>query len=343
MEKEITIVICTYNRARWLEVCLESVLIQTADQTKYDVIVVNNNCTDDTSEVVAKYASKQSNIREVHESEVGLSAARNRGYMEANSKYVGYMDDDAKMDPGYIQRAIEIIQQEAPKVFGGPIYPFYESQPKPWVKPEYNSYSVYEEEGTLKDNQFLSGSSIIVEKNLLQNLGGFNTNVGMKGSKGIGYHEETLFQIRAREEGAEIKYYKDLIAYHLVPDIKQDILFYILANYRSGYESTRVWKYENHFELQTKLTKYVDGFFDQMQVAVKERDQDKFPYSENYIMEKALGDVYEIGKSIAVAKMIDSDLKTSVKYLRGKYRIGKLLRAVVAEAFAGKFTKFRNR
>jgi glycosyltransferase involved in cell wall biosynthesis len=51
----ISIVVCTRNRSRLLQGCLNSLAKQSRSDKDYDVIVVDNNSTDDTNEIIKKF------------------------------------------------------------------------------------------------------------------------------------------------------------------------------------------------------------------------------------------------------------------------------------------------
>ncbi len=107
-----TIIICTYNNARSLERVLAALAGQvTPVGVDWDVLVVENNCTDGTHEVV--HASRDRNpalkLRIVSEPEQGLTPARQRGVRETSSEWLAFVDDDCLVADDWIQRAAETI------------------------------------------------------------------------------------------------------------------------------------------------------------------------------------------------------------------------------------------
>ena len=75
---DVSVCICTYNRCQGLRSALESVLGQQADRVRFEVIVVDNNSTDETKQVVDSLVRRgHSNLRYVFEGRQGLSYARN--------------------------------------------------------------------------------------------------------------------------------------------------------------------------------------------------------------------------------------------------------------------------
>ncbi len=86
MSTFISVVVCTFNRANMLATILQSLCEQSIETSEYEVVVVDNNSTDDTREVVDEFHRCFSNIRYCSESKQGLSHARNRGWREAISR-----------------------------------------------------------------------------------------------------------------------------------------------------------------------------------------------------------------------------------------------------------------
>src|SRR5438105_3335543 len=94
---DISVVISTYNRCGWLSGALESVLAQETGGARYEVIVVDNNSTDQTREVVEAFMARgQANLRYVFEGQQGLSYARNAGIAAARAPLIAFTDDDVR-------------------------------------------------------------------------------------------------------------------------------------------------------------------------------------------------------------------------------------------------------
>jgi|GEM_PF-873820 len=97
---DVTIVVCTYNRAAMLEQALASLVeLETESRFTYEVLVVDNNSSDATPETIAAIVAKNGGlVRGVHESRRGISAARNRGVAEARGRWIAFFDDDQLAD-----------------------------------------------------------------------------------------------------------------------------------------------------------------------------------------------------------------------------------------------------
>ena len=90
----ISIVIPSYNRSDLLKKILDAVTEQTLSEEQFEVIVVDNNSSDDTKQVVQSYNEKIKGLKYVLETKQGACHARNRGIQEATGEYTAFLDDD---------------------------------------------------------------------------------------------------------------------------------------------------------------------------------------------------------------------------------------------------------
>ena len=130
----ITVAICTWNRAALLGKTLEQMTrLSIPANAEWELLVVNNNCTDDTEQVVRSFTDRLP-VRHLFEPHPGQSAARNRAVREATGDYIVWTDDDVLVDPDWLgayTRAFARWPEAA--VFGGPIEPWFEGTPPAWV------------------------------------------------------------------------------------------------------------------------------------------------------------------------------------------------------------------
>ncbi|HEY7887634.1 MAG TPA: glycosyltransferase [Steroidobacteraceae bacterium] len=130
----LTVAICTWNRAPLLRRTLDSLAIQRAlSDVTWELLVVNNNCTDETDAVVSAFTSRLP-IRGLHEPNPGLSNARNKAVADATGDYIVWTDDDVVVCPEWLSayaRAFRAWPDHA--VFGGPIRPEFEGKPPDWL------------------------------------------------------------------------------------------------------------------------------------------------------------------------------------------------------------------
>jgi len=87
--QKITVIIPVYNRPDFVQEAIQSVLDQT--YSNVEIIVVNDGSTDDTPKVLQSFDDK---IRIIHQENKGVSAARNTGIENSDSKWIAFLDSD---------------------------------------------------------------------------------------------------------------------------------------------------------------------------------------------------------------------------------------------------------
>ena len=108
---DFTVIICTYNRSNNLPECLKALEDQhNVEELDWEVLVVDNNSTDNTKEVVENYARKSTiKIRYAHEKQQGLNYARNLGMREEKGDYFSYVDDDIVVNKVWLRSIYRCI------------------------------------------------------------------------------------------------------------------------------------------------------------------------------------------------------------------------------------------
>lgn len=239
----LSVVICTYNRAELLRQALESIGRQSHPRHGYEVIVVDNNSTDHTRSVAESFAREQPNLRYLLEREQGLSRARNLGWQQARGEYVAYMDDDSRAPPDWLDRARDVIDRHAPSVFGGNVFPWFDSEKPAWYRNGYDTHVQQEHAGPLDPapSKHLPGMNIVFKRSLLQEVGGFSANLGMHGTR-IGYAEETAVvnHVRYGMPGHLVHYEPNFSLEHYVRPEKMRVSWRMASCFASGRDSCRM-------------------------------------------------------------------------------------------------------
>ena len=101
MENElISVVVPVYNMGMYLPRAVDCLLSQSYNN--YEIILVDDGSTDDSSAICDEYATKYEGVRVVHKPNGGLSSARNAGIDNAIGKYIIFPDPDDWTDPSYL-------------------------------------------------------------------------------------------------------------------------------------------------------------------------------------------------------------------------------------------------
>ena len=132
---KITTAICTWNRTKRLNatiLSLEQLTIPLG--IDWEVLIVNNNCTDDTDEVAEQFIDRLP-IRLLHERRQGLSNARNCAVAAARGDYILWTDDDVIVDPNWLLAYVNAVRTwPNAALFGGPIKLKFEGNPPAWLR-----------------------------------------------------------------------------------------------------------------------------------------------------------------------------------------------------------------
>jgi len=190
MGKEISAVICTHNRAHYLTKAISSLTEQDLPNDIYEIIVVDNRSSDKTRDVVESFAG-MGNIRYLYEPVVGLSHARNRGWRNARSPYVAYLDDDAVANPAWLGRILKVFKttDPSPGCVGGMVAPIWEAPRPTWLGDAIAcSLTILDWSDTPHvvrnlNSEWLVGANIAFPQKLLEILDGFTPHLDRSGSR----------------------------------------------------------------------------------------------------------------------------------------------------------------
>jgi len=280
---KLSIIICTYNRAKYLEYALESLIIQTEGQNSFEVLIIDNNSSDNTKEIYEKFTNKLP-LKYFLEKKQGLSHARNRGIKEAKYDLIAFLDDDAKVSKDWIKLGLEIARKQKVDIFGGPIYPYYESKKVEWFKDEYEIRS-HGDSPKYLDKGYLSGSNIFFKKDVFKRVGLFDPKYGMKGDE-ISVGEETKLQEIADRIDIKRFYHPQLFVYHLVPEYKMKVSYFIKRTIAGRIFQGEFWKeigIKKIFLSFVLIFKSLIGILSL--IVILFRCREKHPYWQNYFIE----------------------------------------------------------
>jgi glycosyltransferase involved in cell wall biosynthesis len=105
----ISVIIPTYNCAKYLSDSIESVLNQTYHD--FEIVIIDDGSVDETCEVVQKYISNHPNkIRYFYQENKGTSEAKNKGIKEALGEYIFHLDADDEMAPGALEKCVNAVK-----------------------------------------------------------------------------------------------------------------------------------------------------------------------------------------------------------------------------------------
>jgi glycosyltransferase involved in cell wall biosynthesis len=132
---DLSVVLSTYNRGAQLSNALEKLLQQETNGIEYEIIIVDNNCTDHTKELVQSYIARDRHFRYVFERRQGLSYGRNAGIEAARADLIVFCDDDVEVSPSWVQKNYEAgVKFPDADYIGGKVMPIWSGPVPRWVR-----------------------------------------------------------------------------------------------------------------------------------------------------------------------------------------------------------------
>lgn len=238
---KISLIIATYNRGEQLGVTLDSLTTQTLPRSEWEVVVVNNNSTDLTDEVCARFAADNPsiNFKVVHEPKQGLSYARNCGIENSTGAIVAIIDDDETIVPRFLELYVDFFDRHAEAAgAGGRIVPLYTTTPPRWLshytsRPIAGTLDLGGRERPFPEGRYFGGGNLAVRRSALERYGAFDPRLGRKGAVLTGGEEKDLYY-RLKSGGEQIWYLPEATINHIIPPERLTRGYIERVSYRTG-------------------------------------------------------------------------------------------------------------
>jgi glucosyl-dolichyl phosphate glucuronosyltransferase len=224
---DATILICTFNRAGLLGETLHSLAgMQVDPRLRWEVLVVDNNSSDDTRAVTEQFATTfPAPVRWLFEGRQGKSHALNTGINAAAGGVIVFTDDDVQVPPDWLDAGVRpLIERTDIDYTGGPVHPLWESQPPAWIhgKPGilWGPIALVDygpEPFIFEDRRRIAmGVNMAVRRSLIGKVGGFHPELERSGTSLMGQGQAEFF-FRTRAAGARGLYLPGMKLNHHVP------------------------------------------------------------------------------------------------------------------------------
>lgn len=234
---DASIVIATFNRSALLARTLDSLALTTTAAIvpgaggarrplEWEVVVVDNNSSDDTAEVVQSRAAVfPCQLRLLTERQQGKSAALNTALLATAGRVIVLTDDDVWIPPEWLLTGIlPLLARSDIDYTGGPVRPMWEVPPPSWIEGDPGLLSgpiALVDYGTepfiFEDRQRIPlGVNMAVRRSLIDQVGGFHLRLERRGRSLIGQGQAEFF-CRTRAAGARGLYVPGMWLKHHVP------------------------------------------------------------------------------------------------------------------------------
>jgi len=239
----ISVILCTHNRCRSLAKALESLAAsELSASAEWDVIVVDNNSTDQTRTVVEDFCRRDPlHFRYLFESRQGKSHALNAGIAYACADILAFTDDDVTVEPTWLQELTHPLEDPEWLGTGGRVFLPVDFVPPSWLRLDDPSsilgvlayFDPGPEPGTFPKRLPPIGANMAYRKKAFLKYGGFRTDLGPRPGRAVRY-EDTELGWRLLNAGERIKYVPSAIVHHEVPPERVNKKYFLVYFYGLG-------------------------------------------------------------------------------------------------------------
>lgn len=231
---DVSVVICTYNRAASLKCALHSLAeMKVPDEMSWEVVVVDNNSSDSTRGVVEHFLGSSLKIRYTFEPAQGLSLARNRGIKESRGHIISFIDDDVTVAQDWLFEVKQAFDISQVVCVGGKV-PLRKDLAFPdWWRKEYNPSLGQCEKGDqilILDSASRGtvgiGANLSFRRACFEKYGDFRSDLGRIGGSVL-MGEDTEFCNRLRNHGESLMHFPRAVVYQC-PDVSRLTKRYVL-------------------------------------------------------------------------------------------------------------------
>ena len=237
----LSVIICTYNREKYIYNVLKSLANNTLPHNCYEIILVDNNCADNTHGECDRFTLDFPDVRFRYfvETNQGLSHARNRGIKESTGDILVYVDDDALVNNEYLRTYYDFFNRHPDiDAAGGPIIPKYETEEPSWMSHFTRSlitgYKYLGDKAKeFPKNDYPGGGNAAYRSSVFEKVGLYNVDLGRKGDSLVGAEEKDIFD-KMVSLGMRFYYLPNAILYHLIPEKKLSKDYFDRLTYSIG-------------------------------------------------------------------------------------------------------------
>lgn len=223
---QVSFIIPAYNAEATIKLCLESILTQTFPRDLYEVIVVNNNSNDKTSEIVSTFPE----VLTLNEKQQGRSYARNCGAKAARGEFLAFVDADVILHPQWLKSILKDFSDDI-GASQGPIRPSRKMGSRSLNDYRYRA-AQESTKGTFlllsldyKESPMINSAACLYRKAAFEKAGGFDT--------GLTRHEDIDLSKRVLLNGYN---------FAICLDAEAEVIFngsgwlsYFMRSYEDGY------------------------------------------------------------------------------------------------------------
>jgi glucosyl-dolichyl phosphate glucuronosyltransferase len=243
-ECDVSVIVCTYNRADLLGDTLNDIRDQIATLSRSaELVIVNNNSTDGTEEVVQAFLkSAPFPVKYRVETRQGHTIARNTALALCAGAIIVFTDDDVRLAPGWLENLCAGFAAAETMAMGGKIVPVWPENVPDWIestdRPHFPGVVVQYDLGEQplrigRGESCPLGANMAFRREVFTAIGQFREDLGHRGKLAAGGDDMEFFH-RFLQTYPYIAYIPDAVVYHPVPDNRLDKTYFLNYLYNAS-------------------------------------------------------------------------------------------------------------
>ncbi len=224
MVPKVSVIVPVHNGEKLLPLCLDSLMNVDYPKEQLEIIVVDYNSTDDSSNIIKKYP-----VKYIREKKKGLGIARNTGIKLSSGELIAFTDHDCVVDKAWIANLVEAFKTDL--TIGGCGGKILSYRPKTWLE-RCNDFFPSREAIFAKNFflPFILTINAMYRRDILYKVGLFDKN--------ILFCEDLDLSWRVCLEGYQLKYVPEAVVYHKWRD---KLISFLIRHFKYGYSDYNVW------------------------------------------------------------------------------------------------------
>jgi len=246
---DVSVVVCAYNEERRLDECLESLVAQDYDPSRFEIIVVDNESTDATGEIAKRWVKQtvdsKPRLSYLRISHCGLSVGRNTGIRHAQGNVIAFIDGDAIASPSWVSEISKwFAANEGMRIAGGEVCLL---NPDSWTaRALYDSVVSY---ATEHANRAI-GTNMAFSEELLRGEAPFHPSMSRRGDDAYVFRKLRDLAVPERIRGARV--------FHEAPETVRG---WLKSRFDNGFFSAQIDLVEGEHARMRRLAAYRMCFF----------------------------------------------------------------------------------
>ena len=216
----VSVIIPTHNRSQLLKQTVDTILAQNYPEDRWELILVDNNSSDDTAGVIADVVARDHRVSGLSERRKGAHFARNSGALAAKGDVLYFTDDDMLAEPDMLARIVEGFEaDDSVASVTGKVLPKWETEPPVWVlelcRNELLSLIDLGEATIISDDDpGVFSCHQAVKRDVFLQAGGYNPDTNAETFTG---DNETGLNIKIKSLGKKFAYVGGAVTHHMIP------------------------------------------------------------------------------------------------------------------------------